>query len=355
MGIEVLAPDANESARDFTVVEEGIRFGLAGVKNVGEGAIDSILAARKEGGPFTSLFDFSARIDSGRVNRRVVESLVKCGAFDWLTPSRARLWNALDSVLEAGAAAQRDREIGQGSLFGGDVGAPPPEPALPEAPEWTERQRLEFEKEVLGFYVTGHPLASVAKLLDRFADVKADDVAGREGREVRAGGLLTALRETRTRRGALMAFGTLEDLTGSFDLVIFAEPFGQHATLLKSAMAGAAGEGPQPLLVSGNLEAGDTPKILVRDVLSLDRAEEKLCSQLRVRVLAREATRDRLTALRQLFDESPGECAVALHLVIPDESETVLALPGRRGVRPDPRLRQRVDDLFGRPVTDLAL
>jgi DNA polymerase-3 subunit alpha len=226
---------------------------------------------------------------------------------------------------------------------------------LPEAPEWTDRQRLEYEKEVLGFYVTGHPLASVAKLLDRFTDVKADDNEGREGRDVRAGGLLTSLRETRTRRGALMAFGTLEDLTGSFDLVIFAEPFGQYATLLKSAMTGEEGEGPQPLLVSGNLEAGDSPKILVREVLPLDRAEESLCSQLRVRVLAKEATRDRLTALRQLLDERPGECAVALHLVIPDESETVLALSSRRGVRPDQNLRQRVDDLFGRPVTDLAL
>ena len=353
LGIDVLPPDVNGSARDFAVVAEGVRFGLAGIKNVGEGAIESILGAREAGGPFASLFDFARRIDGRRVNRRVVESLVKCGAFDSLHPSRGAVWAALDAALEAGAAAQRDREIGQTSLFGGAASAAP-EPELPEAPAWTERQQLEHEKEVLGFYVTGHPLAAVASRLERFTDVTAAASEGREGREVRAGGLLKALRETRTRRGQLMGFGTLEDLSGSFDLVIFAEPYGRHASLLKRALAPEDGSGPLPLLVSGTLEAGDTPKILVREVLELERAEERLSSRMRVRVLAGEATRDRLLALRRLLETQPGECAVAVHVVIPDRSETVVALPGARGVRPDPGLRQRVDELFGRPVTELS-
>jgi DNA polymerase-3 subunit alpha len=137
-GIELLPPDVNESARDFTVVSGGIRFGLAGVKNVGEGAIDSILKARAgEGGRFESLFGFADRINGRRVNRRVVESLIKCGAFDSLHDNRAAVWAALDSALEAGAAAQRDREIGQGSLFGGAAGGGAPGAELPEAPEWT--------------------------------------------------------------------------------------------------------------------------------------------------------------------------------------------------------------------------
>ncbi len=354
LGIQVLAPDANESERDFTVVEGGVRFGLAGVKNVGEGAIESILEARA-GGPFRSFFDFAARIDGRRVNRRVVESLIKCGTFDSLHPGRGGVWAALDTALESGAAAQRDREIGQESLFGAQGARSAPEPALPDAPDWTERQRLEYEKEVLGFYVTGHPLAAVASRLARFVDVSADQTEGRDGREVRVGGLLTGLRETRTRRGQLMAFGTLEDLSGAFDLVVFAEPYGRFATLLKRAVTPEEGTGPLPLLISGTLEAGETPKILVRDVVELDRAEERLSSQLRVRVLAGEATRDRLLALRRLLETQPGECAVAVHVVIPDRSETVLALPGRRGVRPDPALRQRVDELFGRPVTELSL
>jgi DNA polymerase-3 subunit alpha len=354
LGIQVLPPDVNESARDFTVVSGGIRFGLAGVKNVGEGAIEAILEARAAaGGRFASLFDFAAHLDGRRVNRRVVESLVKCGSFDSLHASRAAVWAGLDAALEAGAVAQRDREIGQASLFGGGGGAAAAEPALPDAPPWTDRQRLESEKEVLGFYVTGHPLASVATQLSRFVDTRAGATAGKEGREVRVGGILTGLRETRTRRGQLMGFGTLEDLEGAFDLVIFAEPYAQHAGTLKAAL-GEGGAGPVPLLVGGTLEAGDTPKVLVRDVVPLDRAEEKLAAQLRLRVTAAEATRDRLQALRSLLGRHPGECAVALHLVIPDQSETVLALSGLPGVRPDEAFLREIDGLFGRPVAEIA-
>ncbi len=354
LGIEVLAPDINESARDFTVVEGGIRFGFAGVKNVGEGAIESILQQREKDGPFESLFDFASRIDGKKANRRVVESLVKCGAFDALHANRASVWSSLDVMLEAGAAAQRDREIGQGSLFGGAGGEDIPAPPLAEAAEWTDRQRLEYEKEVLGFYVTGHQLMAVSGLLERFTDTTATTTDGKEERDVRIGGLVTAFRETRTRRGQLMAFVTLEDLEGTFDLVVFSEPYAQYGSLFKAAMEEGE-EGPRPLLVTGKLEGGDPPKVLVREALELSRAEEKLSSQLRVRIRSEEATSDRLTALRDLFHARPGECAVTLHVVIPDQSETVIAVSSIRGVRPDATLRQDVDALFGRSVTELAL
>jgi DNA polymerase-3 subunit alpha len=353
LGIEVLPPDVNESARDFTVVEGGIRFGLAGVKNVGEGAIEAVLEARGRGGAFQGLHDFAARVDSRRVNRRVVESLVKCGAFDSLHPSRSAVWAGLDGALEAGAAAQRDREIGQGTLFGapGAEGAAG-DPRLPDTPEWTERQRLEYEKEVLGFYVTGHPLSAFAARLARFVDTRAHETEGKEGRDVRVGGILTSLRETRTRRGSLMCFATLEDLDGSFDLVVFAEPYAQYGGTLKRALAGAAGEGPVPLLVSGSLEGGDPPKLLVRDVLELERADERLAAGLELRVRAEEASRDRLLALRQLLEKHPGECQVELRVVIPDESETVIQLPAL-SVRPAPPLLEDLVGLFGRNVTEL--
>jgi len=351
-GVEVLAPDINESARDFTVVDSGIRFGLAGVKNVGEGAIEAILEARGEGGSYRSLFDLASRVDGRRMNRRVVESLLKCGAFDSLHASRASAWAGLDVALEAGAAAQRDREIGQTNLFGGGSGEDVTEPPLPEAAEWTDRQRLEAEKEVLGFYVTGHPLSALASQLARFVDTTASQTEGKEGREIRAGGLLTSLRETRTRRGSLMAFGTLEDLEGAFDLVFFAEPYAQFGSLLKRAHSSEGENGPMPILVSGNLEAGDPPKILVREVLELERADERLASLLGLRVTAEEASRDRLRALRALLERYPGECPVALHLVIPEESETVMALP-QLGVRPVAALMEDLVGLFGRDVAEL--
>jgi DNA polymerase-3 subunit alpha len=354
MKIDVLPPDVNESERDFTVVAEGIRFGLAGVKNVGEGAIETVVGERDRGGRFAGLFEFCERVDARRVNRRVVESLVRCGAFDSLHPNRAAVWSALDAALESGAAAQRDRDIGQSQLFG-PLAESLPAGALPDAPPWTEPERLAHEKEVLGLYVTGHPLSAFAAELARFADVRAASAAEKAGREVRAGGLVTSLRETRTRRGDTMAFATLEDLEGAFDLVIFAEPYGRLRALLKAAHAPAPGEAPQPLVVAGTLEAGDPPKLLVRDAFRLVDAAERLSARVQIRIFDHEASRDRLLALRQVLEAHRGDCAVLLHLVIPGESETVLGLPDRRGVEPSDGLLRAVNGLFGRSVADRVL
>ena len=358
-GIEVLPPDVNESQRDFTVGSSGIRFGLAGVKNVGEGAIESILAARRDGpagGRFADLFSFCEQVDGKRVNRRVVESLVKCGAFDSLHENRAAVWASLDTALERGAAAQRDREIGQTSLFGGTAAPAAGEgPRLTDASPWTDRERLGYEKELLGFYVTGHPLAAVAAELARFADVRASNAAEKDGREVRAGGLLTGLRETRTRKGDTMAFGTLEDLEGAFDLVVFAEPYGRLRTLLKRALEPEAGSPPLPLLVSGKLEAGDPPKLLVRDAVTLEEAEGRFAQRLQIAVMAADASRDRLLALRRALGEHRGDCPVVLIVRIPGESETVIALPGSWAVDPCDELMRQLDQLFGRRVAEMVV
>ena len=348
--IEVLPPDVNGSERDFTVVPEGVRFGMAGVKNVGEGAIEAVVEERERNGRYESLYDFCERVDSKRANRRVVESLVRCGSFDSLHPNRAAVWGALDAALEGGAAVQRDREIGQESLFGGMTEDPAATPALPDAPAWTDQERLAHEKEVLGFYVTGHPLESVAADLARFSDVSATTAEERFGREVRVGGLLTGMRETRTRRGDTMAFATLEDLEGAFDLVIFAEPYARLRTLLKEAKDG---ETPLPLLVSGKLEEGEPPKVLLREAFPLAEAQERLAARLHVRVLEGDMTRDRMLALRQVLESHRGDCGVVVHLVIPGESETLVALPDSRGVDATELLVRDIDGLFGRPVSDL--
>ncbi len=354
--IDVLPPDVNESERDFTPVAGGIRFGLAGVKNVGEGAIESILSVRGEGGDFKSLIDFACRIDGRKVNRRVVESLVKCGAFDSIEESRARLWVGLDMALESGAAAQRDREIGQVSLFGDAADGGPALPEIPDAAPWTEQERLGYEKEVLGFYVTGHPLESFAPALARFSDTTATAASEKLGREVRVGGLITSLRETRTRRGKTMAFGTLEDLEGSFELVIFANDYARLREILKKALdADSEGKRTMPLLVSGTMETLDPPKILVRDAFELEDAESNLAAQVRIRVEAAEATRDRMLALRRLLEAHSGDCAALLHLLIPGESETIMSLAGGRGVDPSDELVLAVNGLFGRPVAEVDL
>ncbi len=356
--IEVLPPDVNESAREFTPVSEGIRFGLSGVKNVGEGAIDSILEVRAADGPFESLYDFTTRVESRKVNRRVAESLVKCGAFDSLHSERSSIWAGLDAALETGAATQRDREIGQESLFGGlgdDAAGTVPE--LPTAPAWTDQERLGYEKEVLGFYVTGHPLEEHAPNLARFTDCSATTAAEWVGREVRVGGLMASLREMRTRRGQMMGFGQLEDLEGSFELVIFSEPFATHRDLMKQSIEASsdAGQAALPIIVSGTLESAEPPKILVRDIFPLTQAEERLASRVHIRIREQEASRDRLTALNEVIREHSGDCTVWLHLMIPGESETVMALPDTRAVDPSDRLMKAIDGLFGRPVCEVGL
>ncbi|MAG31147.1 MAG: DNA polymerase III subunit alpha [Deltaproteobacteria bacterium] len=358
-GIEILPPDVNESEQDFAVVEGAIRFGFAGIKNVGAGAIEAIRVTRREEGSFASLFDFAERVDARKVNRRVVEALVQCGAFDSLHPERASVWASIDTALERAASLQRDRAVGQESLFGGlDDGGGLDAPKLLEAADWGERERLSHEKELLGFYVTGHPLSSVAPLLSRFTDTTALTTEGKAGREIRAGGLLTGLRETRTKRGQRMGFGSLEDLEGLFELVIFSEPFEMHVGLLRAAKdeTSADGErGPIPLVIQGTLEEGDPPKILVRDVTPLAEAEQKLSANLRVRVQSPDVTRDRLIALRRLLGSHAGDCGVYLHITIPGESETVLGVGGIRGVSPTVELCREVDRLFGRPVTERSI
>ena len=356
-GIDILPPDINESDRDFAVVGGAIRFGFAGIKNVGTGAVEAILEARKgEDGPFKTFFDFASRVGSKKVNRRVVEALVKCGAMDSLHENRAAVWASMDSALERAAADQRDRAIGQESLFGAlDTPETSIEVSLTDAPAWTERERLGYEKELLGFYVSGHPLGEVATLLARFTDCTAQNWQSKVGREVRVGGLLTAFREIRTKRGQRMAFATIEDLEGSFELVILSDPYAEYQELLARAKSGDGGEGPLPLLVTGTLEDGETPKILLRDLMPLVEAEQKLAATLLVRMVEHEISEDRLAALRQVLAAHPGDCPVVIHLLIPGESETTLSVGAVRGVRATPEMCRDVDALFGRKVTELSL
>ncbi len=353
--IPVLAPDVNESQSDFSVVEGGIRFGFSGIKNVGQAAVEAVVEARNDG-LFSDLFDFCQRADARRVNRRVVESLVKCGAFDTLHENRASVWANLDAALERGAAAQRDREIGQESLFASAGSAAlPGDTRLVDAAPWTERERLSYEKELLGFYVTGHPLGAVAPRLRKLGIVSSRVAQTLEKGAVRAGGLLAAMRETRTRRGATMAFATLEDLEGVYELVIFAEPYTRLRPLLREAQTSEPGASPAPVVALGDLEPGDPPKILVRDAFSLETAEAKLAARLRLELLEVEATDDRLKAVASVLRDHPGDCAIELLLRVPGESETTIALPESSAVDASEGCLRALNSLFGRPVAELDL
>ena len=227
-GIVVLPPDVNLSHLDFTVVGDNIRFGLAAVKNVGAGAIESILEARNKGGEFKSLIDFCRRVDLRRVNRRVAESLIKCGAFDSLGVARSRLMAFLPEALDIGQQRQKEETENQFSLFAmaGDTGLTHPDIEPPMVEEWRESQKLSYEKEILGFYITGHPLTRYTETLQDLKTVDIQNLSELEDKEnVRLAGMVAALKEINSKKGERMAFATIEDLTGSCEVIIFSDIF----------------------------------------------------------------------------------------------------------------------------------
>jgi DNA polymerase-3 subunit alpha len=236
MKINILPPDVNESDRSFTVTQEGIRFGLTAVKNVGLAAIESIIQNKADGGPFTSLYDFCRRVDSRTVNKKVLESLIKCGAFDSFGQGRAYLLATYEKIMGRAAAERKEAASGQEMLFeiktSGTLSSPT-EQNESEVAEFSPDQLLRMEKELLGLYISSHPLERLRESLEGQTSVKIADVGEmREGEQVKVGGLLSGCKRIVTKRGDAMLLANLEDLTGSIPLVIFPKAFERCAPLL---------------------------------------------------------------------------------------------------------------------------
>ncbi|MFZ5585702.1 MAG: DNA polymerase III subunit alpha [Thermodesulfobacteriota bacterium] len=348
--LKVLPPDINQSEREFTVKGEAIRFGLAAIKNVGEGAVDAILAARAEGGDYVGLYDFCERVDLRKVNRRVLESLIKCGAFDTTRAHRAQLMAVLDEALDAGQKQARAREGGQASIFDlmGTANAKPAPPPLPGVPEWSEADLLAYEKEALGFYITGHPLQSFRQEIRRLGT--QDTVAlqsAADGALVRVAGMVTEKKEKITKKGDRMAFVRLEDLKGAVETIVFPDCFAEGSQWLS---------GDAPILVSGTVDKDERGvKLKATKIMPLDLAAHSLTTRLRLRLMATGLTRDKLVLLRQALNQHPGNCRVSLHLTVPGKGEAVLALPAQYRVDPAPELMEQVNQLFGHGVVEPVL
>src|SRR5438132_158088 len=323
MEIRVEPPDVNVSAVRFSVAGDTVRFGLAAIRNVGEAAMESILRARAEAGPFTSLEDFCARVDLRLVNRRVLESLSKAGAFDSLGLTRAHLLATADAALESGQRKQRDRAAGQASFF--DLlpaGAPAPSAPVAEVvPEWEPDQRLAFEKEVLGFYVSGHPLARFRGVVESLGLTTTAELAAKgHAARVLLFGHATGLKETSTKSGNRMAFFTLEDMDGTVEVTVFPEPYKAAAACLSSREA---------LLVRGRVDDGEKGRVvLADDIRPLEEAlaenggrhrvaagEPNAC---RIRLAVATERGEALAALRQVCAAHPGRIPLFLHLLFED-------------------------------------
>jgi DNA polymerase-3 subunit alpha len=357
MGLQVEPPDVNRSAVKFSVAGDAIRFGLAAIKNVGEAAMESILATRQTEGPFGTLVDFCSRVDGRLVNRRVVESLIKAGAFGSLGLPRAHLMDQLDKALEEGQRQQRDRADGQGSFFDLASG-PAPVPCvdtLPVTAEWDTEALLEYEKEVLGFYFSGHPLARYRPLVESMGITASSDLAARSpGSRVLLFGQVTTLKETATKSGNRMAFLTLEDMDGTVEVTIFPEPFKAAAELLRRR---------EPLLVRGRLDESDKGRVvLAEDVRPLAGALDveggrpagaagREPNALRIRIPGGDGIQEALARVRAMCGEFPGAVPVFLHLLLPGQ-EVVIRSRGV-SVDPDPELLARLQTLLGPTATSV--
>lgn len=349
LGISVLPPDVNESLIDFGVVGEQIRFGLSAIKGVGEGAVRIILAARERDGRFKDLFDLARRVDIKQVNRRVFEALIKCGALDCLPGNRAQKLEALDVALEAAAAESRDAALGQVSLFGDAPAAMAAmAPSLPLVAAPGTMQMLSWEKETLGIFVSGHPLAGVSDALSRTGAVPIKDLRTREDDAlVTVAGMVTAVRRTLTKSGSQILIATLEDTTGSVDVVVFSKIYPQVQGRFES---------DRILIVKGRLRSRERPgarpgeeapvelSIGVSEVLPFERPAQTPGP------LGWHATvsrREQIDRLAGLLDEWPGTVPVVVHA-----GEKAQRLP--KGISGDYRVARELERIFGPDVYEGA-
>ncbi len=339
MGIKVLAPDVNHSDLNFTPDGDSIRFGLGAIKNAGASAVEAIVKARAEHGQFRSIFKFCEQADMTAVNRRVIESLIKAGAMDALG-CRSQLIASLDSAIETGMRELRDRQSGQSGLFGMLAGSEEhPEPELPKVPDWTSQEKLAGEKELLGYYVTGHPLD---QFRDKVMDLRTHTSSTLEGLakgfEVKLCGIMTGIQRKRNRDGKPWVAMQVEDWDGSIEAMVFPKAYEQMASMIAEDRAVLIRATALP-------EEGAPPKVSVQDVIPLENARVNLANLIGIRVWLGMNGNSKAEALRELFARKPGEAQVRLRLEKMRDFSVTLDVTAR--VKPDREFRAEVERICG--------
>jgi len=344
MGMEVLPPNVQQSVNHFRPEDGNIRFGMAGIKGVGSAAVDCLVAEREENGPFESFMDFCTRLDSREVNKRCLESLIKAGAFDWTEISRARLSNGIDFALQRAVSLRRDREQGQTSLFDlmdeeqnqGEFN----DEELPEIEPWSASEMLAYEKDLLGFYISGHPLEEFVWEIQTFSTHKVEALEKlQEGENFRLGGLITEWRKFFTKAGSEMATFTLEGLSGHIPVVMFKETVQQFAAALKNEL---------PVMVAGEFSLrDDAPQMIAQEVVLLDQVPGWYAEKATVHLTEAQVQESPLRKLREKLVEFSG--AIPLHFCIsfPAGERIFLDSAGEFKVHPSHKFKRTVEDLFG--------
>jgi DNA polymerase-3 subunit alpha len=346
-GIPILPPDVNESRYAFFPSDRAIRFGLSAIKGLGASAIEAIIEARTESA-FRSVSDLLSRVDLRKVNKRAVESLIKSGALDSLEPDRGKVFGELPTLIEEAQAEVRRRDSGQFALFGETSGGNPRKrerKGEAAAPSWSRRERLTFEKETLGFYITGHPMDSFAGEIALYANTTTGKLPSANGAEVRIGGLVTGLKEKVTRRGDKMATWTLEDLEGTADVVVFPRQLPECREALAS---------PEPVFLVGKLSIEEQGvKIHTEEVFRMENVRERLAKSVHFHLLLDRMNAGDIAELRQTILRNAGEKKGFLHAIRPGEFDAVISLPDGCGVSPSLELARDLRGRFGYDVLRL--
>ncbi len=333
MGIPILPPDINASSATFSVDGEAIRFGLMAVRHVGENAIAEVERVRAEKGRFTSLADFCARVDMRVVNKRVIENFIKCGAFDSLNLRRSQLLAVMDRTIDAASRQQRETMSGQMGLFGDDVTETLGGLPLPDIPEEEPSQLLAWEKEITGFYITGHPLDEYQDTLRNLCPIaRLLDGSLGDGRLVRIGGMVAEAKRIATKKGDTMCFLTLEDFTHQLEVIVFPRLFYERMDFLAA---------DTPLVVQGKVDTTDTGAKLLADTI-WPLAEYR--PDYFITIDADRNTEENLRRLRDIFARYHGDQTVYLHFV--DKKQRIRTEP-QFWLNGDPAATAAIESLFG--------
>jgi DNA polymerase-3 subunit alpha len=344
MGIEVLPPDVNESQVVFAPARNGqvIRFGLAAIKGVGEIAVQSLLQARKDGGEFKSLAEMCERVDIRTVNRKVLEALIKSGACDCFRETRATLFAQIDRTLSRAAGIIQDRQRGQSSMFGmlEEKLAPMPE-SISKLPEWPQHELLAAEKELLGFYVTGHPLTPFASILEKYTLANTTTLAQLPYRALtRIGGLVAAVQQGVSKKSNKpYAMLTLEDLQGSVQVLCMNENYDKYRELFLVNKA---------LLVIGEVNNGeDKPKLFPQEIMPLEEAPRKYTKQVHFRLHTARLAPENMESIQELVSAHRGRCPLFLCFLRPSGEIIFIETHDKFWVAPSMQLQQAANDRFG--------
>ncbi|MEI6210769.1 MAG: DNA polymerase III subunit alpha [bacterium] len=345
MGMTVLPPDVNHSGARFAPEGKGIRYGLAGVKNVGSAAAEAIVRERQANGPFQGLVDFCRRVDLVSVNKRVLEALIRCGAMDALGLHRARLFNGLDFALARAAEHAREKKTGQGNLFeslGAAAGIGVSSNDVPDCAKWADRELLSAERELLGIYISGHPLDRFRRLVREFQTLPIARISEcPDGKEVRVAGLAASVvnRLTKEKKEA-WAIVTLDDGENTIEALVFPEAYRTYAGAVQT---------DQPVLVCAMVSKRDDGlKLIVREIYPLLEAPRSFAEALVVNVRADENGASRLQQFRDVTQRFPGRIPTMLRITCPDGRAVLIETPRGMAIDPTPDFIAEAEKGLGR-------